>query len=169
MLQEVDSLTQNFSHRAYTSQALKSCQIELHKARDENRRLKIENETVKAASSHPSNSSSQPGGKTYGWLKSPRLYPFAQDIIAFAKKTTTMEELWTNENVFMQPFPTSAPSLLERYSSPEAYNRYVAFVLYSNLPPQLHQHYEHLPAFRDGVSHSMFSPHPHIDRAGICR
>ncbi|KAF9455463.1 hypothetical protein BDZ94DRAFT_1327555 [Collybia nuda] len=145
---------------AVLQSALKSCQIELQQAREEIRQLKIENETLKARTSistastlTSASTSALSGGRVITWLKSPRLHHRAQDIINFAKKVAAMEELWLSESVFMQPYPTTVPTLAERHASPDAYNHYIVHMLYANLDPSMHQFFEHLPAFRDGVLH----------------
>jgi hypothetical protein len=126
--------------------------MQLQEAHDKIRQLKIENETLKAASPSSSNSGSRRVGDSTNWLKSPLLFPFKQEIIAFAKKVAVLEELWSNENAFLQPCPAVAPSLMERYSKTEAYNCYVTNMLYTYLPSKLHPSLENLVAFKDAVS-----------------
>lgn len=133
------------------SQALRVCQIALQEALEESRKLRIENETLKAAASGPSSSSST-RGKGVGWAKSELLVPHAKELIKESKRFVVMHELWPHENAFLKPCPATMPTIKERYASLEAYTRYITFLLYANASPKLHGFLENLSAFKDGVS-----------------
>lgn len=109
-------------------QALRVCQIALQEALDESQKLQIKNETLKAAASGPSSSSSAKG-KGVSWAKSELLVPHAKELIKEAKRFVVMHKLWPHKNAFLKPCSTMMPTVEERYRSLEAYTSYIKLLV----------------------------------------